>query len=255
MDNIQKPIVLSIAGFDPSGGAGVLADIKTFENIGVYGIGVITSHTLQTEKVFENIKWRNTSVILKELEFLLKHYPVQFAKTGIVKNIEMLQDIVFLLHKKRIKIIWDSILSTSTNKKIFDKKNLSQMSDVIDKIYCITPNFQEALILSGKDNVNDAGNYLSKYTNMIIKGGHNELNKGVDFLFEYKSNPFKAIYPQTQLNIYPKHGSGCVFSSALTAFLSLNNSLIHSAILAKKYTEQFLASNLNLIGFHHHINI
>lgn len=250
MENIQKPIVLSIAGFDPSAGAGILADIKTLECIGVYGIGLVTAHTLQTEDVFQDLKWRTLSSIIDEIVFMLHHYSVKHAKIGIVRDVEMLQEIVYVLHQKNILIIWDPILKSSTAKKIFNRKNLSQIKDIIKNIYCITPNAEEALILSGKTNTTEAGLYLSDFTNVIIKGGHSEQHLGTDLLFLYQKNNDIKIFPQTNLDIYPKHGSGCVYSSALTAYLALENALEQSAIFAKIYTEKFLASNKTLLGYH-----
>ncbi|GAB4205857.1 MAG: hydroxymethylpyrimidine/phosphomethylpyrimidine kinase [Bacteroidia bacterium] len=256
MENSSKPIVISIAGFDTSAGAGTLADIKTFENTGTYGIAVITAYTLQTEHLFEKISWRKNSHIIHEITFLFSHYPISFAKIGITKNIQMLTDIVNTLRacNSKIKIIWDPVLYSSTGKKIFHRKNLSDTYKIIDKIYCITPNYEEALTLSQTDSLIDAGMFLAKYTNVIIKGGHHSTNKGTDYLFKHNCKTPIEIPPQSSQPIYPKHGSGCVFSSAITSYLALNYSLKQSALLAKKYTEKFLSSHPSLLGYHHNFD-
>lgn len=253
MENSSKPIVISIAGFDTSAGAGTLADIKTFENTGTYGIAVITAYTLQTEHTFEKLKWRKISDITHEITFLLSQYSLKFAKIGIIQNIHMLTNIVNTLYlcNKNIKILWDPVLQSSTGKNFFNKKNLSSIYNIINKIYCITPNYKEALILSEKKNLKDAGLFLSQFTNTIIKGGHNETNKGTDYLFKHNCKTSIEIPPQSSQPIYPKHGSGCVFSSAMTSYLALNYSLEQSALLAKKYTENFLSSHHSLLGYHH----
>lgn len=250
MEKIQRPIVLSIAGFDPCGGAGILADMKTFECIGVYGMGVITAYTLQTENIFETIKWRTCKTIQNEIDFLLYHYLVKGIKIGIVRDAKMLECILSVSHKKNIFIVWDTVFKSSTNKNIFVKQSLSQIKNLLTHIYCITPNFEEALILSGKNNIYDAGLYLSQKTNVIIKGGHNESEPGTDYLFLKQKSEYIKIPPQLNIKTYPKHGSGCVFSSALTSYLSKNYSLEEACKSAKKYTEKFLSSNKELLGYH-----
>jgi hydroxymethylpyrimidine/phosphomethylpyrimidine kinase len=250
MEFMERPIVMTIAGFDPSGGAGILADIKTFEQINVYGICVITAITLQTEKEFQSVRHRSISNLIEEIEFLTKHYSVRFAKIGMIKDAETLQEVVSILHRKKIKIIWDPILKTSTHKQTFVKHSIPQLKSILNDIYCITPNVNESLEISGKSDITEAGLDLSQHTNVIIKGGHNPSEKGTDLLFIKNTNQSIKIPPQTQLEIEPKHGSGCVFSAALTAYLSLGFSLEESAIKAKIYTEHFLASNNSLLGYH-----
>ncbi|GAB4449486.1 MAG: hydroxymethylpyrimidine/phosphomethylpyrimidine kinase [Bacteroidia bacterium] len=246
----KRPIILCIAGFDPSGGAGILADIKTTESIGVYGIGVVTSMTVQTENVFEKLQWRNISDIIYEIQFLIQHYPVQYAKIGIVQNLQMLKKIVQLLYQHQVKIIWDPILKSSTNQVFFDRKNLSKVYDIINKIYCITPNANEVLELTSYNNVEIAGQHLSQYCNLIIKGGHRSTKKGIDSLYLKNKNKPIEFFPNKKLKIFSKHGSGCVFSTALTSYLAKNYSLTQATQLAKQYTEKFLASNKTLLGYH-----
>lgn len=250
MAKTKRPTIISIAGFDPSAGAGILADIKTAENIGVYAMGIISSLTLQTEKVFQKIQWRKTSEILNDINFLIQHYNIQYAKIGILRDIEMLDEIVSLLYQNKINIIWDPIIKSSTNKKIFNKKNLSKLNSIINRIYCITPNAEEAIVLANTKNIENAGQNLSQFCNVIIKGGHHPTKKGIDILYLHQQNKSIEFYFNSSLKIYPKHGSGCVFSTALTSYLSLNYSLKKATQLAKNYTEKFLASNTSLLGYH-----
>ena len=251
MEKLQKPIVLSIAGFDPSGGAGILADIKTFESIGVYGMGVLTSYTLQSENSLEYIRWRHPSVIRSEVEFILQNDFVSVAKIGIVRHTEMLSDIVSVLKKRNIRIIWDPVLKSSTKKTIFTKASIPFVKSCLPDLYALTANFEEAVVISGKPTIEEAGKDLSKYTNVIIKGGHlSDEEEGTDYLFQQYSAKVIKIKKQSTWDIYPKHGSGCVHSSALAAFLAQGFDLEQAAIRAKLYTEHFLASSKTLLGFH-----
>ncbi len=250
MGEKPRPIVLSIAGFDTSGGAGILADIKTFECIEVYGVTVITAPTVQSHSEFVKMHWRNINHIVEEIDFLIHSYSISFAKIGIIREIDMLEEITRVLKKQKIKIIWDTVLKSSTSKIIFNRQQIPVIKSHLKNTFCITPNFNEALHISNKSNLLEAGTYLSQFTNVIIKGGHNNDEIGTDYLFLQNSNEPIPIPPQSGLTIYPKHGSGCVFSSALTAYLALGNDIKNAAINAKKYTEKYLTSSDTLIGYH-----
>ena len=105
----NRPIVLTIAGFDPSGGAGVLADIKTFELHKVYGFAINTANTIQTENEFHKIQWTPIDFILESIITLFDSYVIRVVKIGIVPSLNYLGQIVFCLKKysPSIKIIWD----------------------------------------------------------------------------------------------------------------------------------------------------
>src|SRR5690606_34283761 len=111
----KRPYILSVAGFDPSGGAGVLADIKTFEAYKTIGLGVSTALTYQTEDSFLGVDWHTEKQLEMQLETLLKRYPVEIAKIGLVESLNSLDHILDILQNYRpgMKIIWDPILKAS----------------------------------------------------------------------------------------------------------------------------------------------
>ena len=135
----------------------------------------------------------------------------------------------------------------------------TKLQEVLKHIYLITPNTNEAKKLSGLSDEKKAAEYLSQFCNMLLKGGHSKENEGVDFLYLQKettahsdsaqSPPF-SIQQQTTNNKYPKHGSGCILSSAITSNLALGNDLHTSCIKAKHYIETILSSNPNLLAYH-----
>lgn len=94
-----RPIVLSIAGFDPSGGAGLLADIKTIESHKVYGLGVLTCSTLQNELVFKEINWLETAYIKNQIKLLHQVSKIEVVKIGLVKSLKSL--------KRSLNIFWN----------------------------------------------------------------------------------------------------------------------------------------------------
>jgi len=247
----NRPVVMSIAGFDPCGGAGILADIKTFEQHKVYGLGINTAQTLQTENDFISIRWEAENDILTALKKMLSHYDVKAIKIGIVENIGTLKNIVSIIHQKNkeIKIIIDTVLRSSSGFNfIHEKMNEDQLFDIMSKSFLITPNYNEVLQLMPADNSKDAAQKLAIYCNVLLKGGHNEEEKGVDYLYT-KKGINKLVANTTAVNA--KHGSGCVVSAAITANLALGFDLAASCINAKKYIEQFLGSNNTLLGYHH----
>src|SRR6478609_9522229 len=101
--------LLSIAGFDPSGGAGILADIKTFEGNKVHGLGVCTSITYQNDKEFDGLNWLDKDQIKNQIDVLAKRFRFDWIKIGLIENLSMLNKLVdYLLHiNPNAKIIWD----------------------------------------------------------------------------------------------------------------------------------------------------
>jgi len=118
----ERPYVLTIAGLDPGSGAGLTADIKTFEQLKVYGLAVCTGLTLQTEDEFISVSWRKIDDVKKEVDLLLFKYPVKVVKFGIVPSFDFLDQLVTFIKNfnEDIQIIVDPIWQSST--KLFLKK-------------------------------------------------------------------------------------------------------------------------------------
>lgn len=246
----DRPIVLSIAGFDPCGGAGVLADIKTFEQHNCLGMAVNTGITNQVEDHFISVNWFSADEIISHIKPLLDKYPINFVKIGIIENLTTLHTVITFLKQqnKNITIVWDTVLSASSGFKMIKEINKNKLEEVLKNIFLITPNTTEAKTLSGTENEMDAANYLASFCNVLLKGGHSETEKGIDYLF----HNHQQIKIQTALTkeLSPKHGSGCILSSAITANLALGNNLENACKKAKQYIETILNSNTNLLAYH-----
>lgn len=241
---------MSIAGFDPSGGAGLLADIKTFEQHKVYGLSLSTANTLQTEREFLSIQWTDLTDLLNAVDVFLKTYPLEVIKIGIVPSFDYLFQLVMHIKNRNagIKIIVDPIIKSSTG---FDFQNgLSQekVISVLKSIFLLTPNIQEAVWLSGNSDAETAAKELAQFCNVLLKGGHSKAQKGVDFLY---SNNNRVEIRSAITDLPQKHGSGCVLSAAIASNLTLGIDLTSSCSKAKKYVEQVLSSNNSLLGYHH----
>lgn len=247
----NRPFVLTIAGFDPSAGAGILADVKTFEQHNVYGFAINTANTIQTENEFLNIQWVEIDFVTQSIEILFKSYEIKSVKIGIVPSLDYLNEIVFVIKKlsPKTKIIWDTILKSTTDFEFLSFKNQKLLIEILKEIDLITPNYNEILQLSSKEtNAETTAILLSKYCSIYLKGGHNPNEIGVDYL--YTKNSVHKHLPKTH-NCYEKHGSGCVLSSAITAQLALGENLETACEKAKIYTENYLSSNSTKLGFHH----
>lgn len=243
----ERPFVMSIAGYDPSGGAGLLADIKTFEQLTVQGLGICTAMTVQTELQFFSIEWHPLETILSSIDILMKNYPIKAIKIGVVKDAEFLIEIIktIKLNSSEAIIVWDPVLKSTSEFSFFDLNTISKLKNVLSQIDLLTPNYNEYRILQENRLLNNAENSCS----VLIKGGHREDKQGTDIL--WKNGIEILIEPNDKNQVfYPKHGSGCVLSSAITCHLAKGENLETACRKGKSYIEKFLTSNPTLLGFH-----
>ncbi|WP_366186445.1 hydroxymethylpyrimidine/phosphomethylpyrimidine kinase [Flavobacterium ovatum] len=247
----NRPFVLSIAGFDPSAGAGVLADIKTFEQHRVYGFAINTGNTIQTDKEFISIQWTALDFVLQSIETLFTSYDIKAVKIGIIPSLEYLKAIVFSIKKRSptTKIVWDTVLKSSTEFKFLELNNENELVAILKQLELITPNYTEIVQLGNHDSTIE--NTLKKLTihcPVLLKGGHNPEDVGTDYL--YTKDRFFRLSPKKN-QAYEKHGSGCVLSAAITANLALEQNLFTACKNSKDYIDNFLLSNPTQLGYHY----
>lgn len=240
-----RPFVMSIAGLDPSGGAGLLSDIKTLEQIGVMGLGVCTALTLQTASQCMSLEWRDIDEVIKEINVLMTHYPVSIVKIGIVKDAEFLNEIIKTVKSRHAnaKIVWDPVLKSTSEFTFFNLETLPLLRNVMDKISLITPNYNEYRVLMEYNLLSDENR-----CSVLIKGGHREDLLGTDILVEKGIETL--LKPNDGGFYHPKHGSGCVLSSAIAGELAKGKNLEDACRDGKLYIEKFLKSSVSLLGTH-----
>lgn len=247
----DRPIVLSIAGFDPSGGAGVLADAKTFEQCGCLGMAVLTGNTNQTESDFISVGWCDKETIANQLIPLLKSYQFSAVKIGIVENLDTLAAILGLVKASFpfVPIVWDPVLSASSGFRIHESWNEDVFHQVLKQVDLITPNAHEVRQITKVEDEIEAAFQLAQYTQVLLKGGHSSVRLGVDLLFE--GGIPREIPPGSDTKEYfPKHGSGCILSAAIASGLAVGKPMLESCQEAKAYTEKRLISNEHLLSYH-----
>jgi hydroxymethylpyrimidine/phosphomethylpyrimidine kinase len=218
----ERPFVMSIAGYDPSGGAGLLADIKTMEQLKVQGLGVCTAMTLQTESQCLSLNWQPLDEILNSIDVLMKKYAVQVVKIGVVKDAEFLTEIVKTIKSinPQTKIIWDPVLKSTSEFSFFDLNTISELENVLQQIDLMTPNYNEYRVLQKFNLFKNAKNSCS----VLIKGGHREDKLGMDILLDN--------------------------GKEIAIHLALGENLENACRNGKLYIEKFLTSNSTLLGFH-----
>lgn len=246
----ERPIVLSIGGHDPSGGAGVTADVKTMEAIGVQGMSICSALTYQTEDSFEGLKWVSRKKLKKQIQPIIERYQIRYVKIGIIENLKVLKWLVRSLKEfdPHIFIIWDPVLKTSSGYTLHDKLSISKLKNTLQYIDLVTPNWLEIFALSRKKDAISAAKKLSKYTSVYLKGGHQEENIGVDYLF-HKGEQIVFLPEYSSQN--EKHGSGCIFASAIASYLALEHPLDAACVAAKRYILEYLDSSESLLGIHY----
>lgn len=241
---------MSFAGLDPSGGAGLLADIKTFEQHRVYGMGVCTAITVQTAEQFVSVEWLPVTHILAQAKPLLASCQLRYCKIGIMADIQSLLELVRQIKQLSpgIRIILDPVLKASAGYTFHGSIQQQAWKELLSEIYLLTPNYDEALMLSGLTDGEVAARQLSRWCAVLLKGGHHKNKPGYDTL--YTGDVIHTFKPVLR-EVFPKHGSGCVLSAAITAGLAHGQSLQEACANGKTYTEKLLASHSSLTGYHH----
>lgn len=233
------PILLTIAGFDPSCGGGVVADLKTFAAYGCYGVAAITSLTVQNTQGVEAVHNTPSAELREQLEVLAKDCEIAAVKIGMLGNRGNAVVVAeFLDAHKFAHVVHDPVVRSSSDSELLDAAGIKYLvTELLKRASVITPNIQEAEILTGltiKD-VGDMEAAARKLVEMgahavIVKGGH--MDKAVDVLFD--GNELHQLSGE-RVKLEHTHGTGCTFASAITAQLAAGRPLLEATTLAKAY--------------------
>jgi hydroxymethylpyrimidine/phosphomethylpyrimidine kinase len=236
----HPPILLTIAGFDPSCGAGVAADLKTFAAHNCYGVAAITALTAQSTQGVTAVHPTQSAVLREQLEALASDVTIAAVKIGMLGNKANAAVVAEFLDKNHYAhVVLDSVIRPSVgNPELLDASGVKFLRDeLIKRASVITPNMDEASLLTGMEVKDIAGMKAAaqKLAEMgakavIVTGGH--LEKPADVLYENgEINSFGGDHAKSENT----HGSGCTLSSAVAAQLALGQQLQEALILAKAY--------------------
>ncbi len=229
-------IVMSIAGVDPSGGAGIFADIKTFQALGVYGTGIVTALTAQNPQKMYSLKAIETSYVEEQIDAILDTYNVEYIKTGMLYSTDIIKSVSKKIREYNLKAVVDPVMVATSGGELA-KNDLSQnlLKYLLPKAILTTPNVSEAekltnIKITNEEEAKIACEKLGKTCNNIITGGH--LN-GINTI---NIDGSTSIFKQKLLKTDNLHGSGCNFSAAIVSYLSQKNDLKTSILKASDYT-------------------
>ena len=245
MKFIKKPVAMSIAGLDPSGGAGLIADIKTFLANGVYGMGAVTCVTAQNTVKVSSVNPVQPSVLEDEILTAASDIKPDALKIGMIGNADLIKTVRSCLSEISVPVVLDPVMISSSGTPLLEKDAVSELEKLISEVNLLTPNFPEAEFLSGSDSDDPAELARiigEKYgTSVLVKGGH--LSSPDDFL--YHNGSIKK-YPGLHIENPNTHGTGCTLSSAIAANLAKGYDLPDSVRLAKEYVTTIISAGLDL---------
>lgn len=244
----EKPaVVLTIAGFDPSSGAGITADIKTIAAHGCYGVACITALTVQSTAGVRRVEPVDPALVTDTLEELAADIEISAVRIGMLGSGKVVKAVADFLDgrsgKARLQnVVLDPILRSSSGMELLDAtgaqlllQRLLPLADVV------TPNVDEAaamtgLKVTGLDEMKTAAGRLHEggASAVIVTGGH--LDKAIDLLsFKTKHGVEHEVFKAERQRSNSTHGTGCAFSTAIACHLALDRGLAEAALLAKTY--------------------
>ncbi|SVC74750.1 uncharacterized protein METZ01_LOCUS327604, partial [marine metagenome] len=233
-------VALTIAGSDSGGGAGIQADLKTFSALGVFGKTVITSITSQNTLGVQAVDDLPVGVVESQLKSILEDNKCQAVKTGMLGNEQIVDRVASLLKRYRIKkLVIDPVIFSTSGKKLLTPSGVETMKKrLLPLAHLVTPNIKEAEILSGirirrsADRKPAAREILKTGVRaVVLTGGH--LKGQPEDLF--LDNTGMEILSSERLSKSDPHGTGCVFSSAITAGLALGWQTLPAVKAAKEF--------------------
>ncbi len=235
--------VMTIAGSDSGGGAGIQADLKTFSALGVYGTTIITSVTAQNLNKITGFSVLPAELVHKQIKTVLNCYPVKAVKTGILYSEQIISIVKKSLNEKirykKLKLIIDPVMISTSGKPLIGKQALNKLqSELFSLASLITPNIPEAEFLSKNkisslEDMKKTASILYEIYKVpfLIKGGHLPKTANDVLISEDGIN----IYDSKKISGINTHGSGCTLSAAITAFLGQDYTLTESINSAKEY--------------------
>jgi hydroxymethylpyrimidine/phosphomethylpyrimidine kinase len=255
----EPPVVLTIAGFDPSSGAGVTADVKTIAAHSCYGVACITAMTVQSTAGVSRVEALDPVLVADTLEELASDLEIAAVHIGMLGSGKVVKAVADFLSnaapggrsgKKRLpNIVLDPILKSSSGAPLLDAPGIKLLLDrLIPLADVLTPNVDEAAALTGLkvedlDGMKAACAKLHEMGSqaVVVTGGH--LDKAIDLLsFTTNRGVEQEVFKAERQRSNSTHGTGCAFSTAMACHLALDRGLAEAALLAKTYVTAAIAN-------------
>lgn len=226
-------VVMTIAGSDSSGGAGIQADLKTFEAFGVFGTSAITVLTAQNTTGVHSITPLNPDFVLSQIDSILNDFEVSGIKIGMLYNKEIIQSVEKKLLSLTIPIILDPVCISKAGSRLLEEDAISALRQFSHNVSLVTPNLYEAQHLFGY-RIGDSESLKSviQHSCPILIKNHIMGNVSVDLLFKDQQ---KYVFTDELITTNSMHGTGCSYASAITANLALGYGLNESIERSKHF--------------------
>lgn len=249
------PVVLSIAGSDSSGGAGIQADLKTFSALGVYGATAITAITAQNTQGVNAQLAIDPQMVYDQIVAVMEDLHPSFAKVGMLSNVEVVNAVAEALSRYRIPLILDPVIVSSTGHRLLSieaqevvKQRLLPLSTLV------TPNIPEMEALTNHpvdtyEHKVEASKILFDYgaKAVLLKGGHEEGEQMSDMLFINSQSGVEAtIFTSETISTRNTHGTGCTLSSAIAAFMARGCGMVEAIAEAKRFITEAIRSGADI---------
>jgi hydroxymethylpyrimidine/phosphomethylpyrimidine kinase len=242
--------VLTIAGSDSGGGAGIQADLKAMSANGVYAMSVITAITAQNTEEVADLLELPTSIIAAQLDAIFDDFEVAAVKTGMLSSADIIKTVVKLLKPQNVRnLVVDPVMIAKGGQVLLRPDAIDTLkNDLFPLALLVTPNIHEAQQLSGIEitslaDARRAAKVIHQFgcANVLIKGGHLSSNRATDLLYDGRFfNIFKGEFIDTPHT----HGTGCTFASAIAAHLARGKTVPDAVQTAKTYLTEAIRHSL-----------
>lgn len=255
--NLRKtyPVVLSIAGSDSSGGAGIQADLKTFSALGVYGATAITAITAQNTQGVHSQLAIDPQMVYDQIVAVIDDLHPSYIKIGMLSNADIVRVVAGALSRYSIPVILDPVIVSSTGHRLLSIEAQEVVkSQLLTLSTLVTPNIPEMealtnISLNCYENKVQASKILFDYgaKAILLKGGHEEGDTKSDILFtNSKSGIESAIFTSESITTRNTHGTGCTLSSAITAFMARGYDIVEAITEAKRFITEAIRSGADI---------
>jgi hydroxymethylpyrimidine/phosphomethylpyrimidine kinase len=253
MKKYKYPSVLTIAGFDGSGGAGIQADIKTTSALGCFSTSVLTALPVQNTQGVRAIYPIPVEAVSDQIKAILDDIFPDAIKIGMVHTPQLVETIVTTLSQyKSIPIVFDPVMVATSGHRLIEEETIKAITEQLFPIAdVITPNMDEASILADMpvetlDDLYIAGNKIKQLgcKSILLKGGHQE-SSSITSLFYDEYEKYHA-FTTSKFNTHNTHGSGCTLSSAIAAYIAQGKTLYDAVSLGQQYVYQAIESGIDV---------
>ena len=253
-ENKKLPAVLTIAGSDSGGGAGIQTDLRTFNAFNVYGCSAITAVTSQNPDEVRRVDLLSGGAVGCQIETVLDKIPIRFAKSGMLANREIIEAVAGIVARRQLELIVDPVMVSTSGTRLLEESAVSAMKERLFPLAkWITPNSPEAELICGvkidsaSDLVSAARMLYEQFgCNVILKSGHLLHADLVSDVVCFNGKLFTLSSPRINVDANTAHGTGCTFSAALTANLALGKSWDEAVMRAKAFVCGSLAESVVL---------